>query len=120
MTRKELGLEHAPTLEQLLIDHIATCRLRIQEVEWRYQAIVCDGESRPIYQMDWRERRLNAAQRRYLRACETLARVRKLTRSTRAVQVNIAAAGGQQVNVARDGDFIPMYTVSLSVVQASR
>ena len=32
-------------------------------------------------------------------ACETLARVRRLIRATPAIQVNIAAAGGRQVNV---------------------
>jgi integrase/recombinase XerD len=37
----------------------------------------------------------------YLRACETLARVRKLIRRTPAIQVNIAAAGGQQLNVVQ-------------------
>ena len=42
-----------------------------------------------------RDRKLSAAQRRYLRACETLARVRKLRLPT--LQVNI---GEKQVNVA--------------------
>jgi len=49
---------------------------------------------------DLLNRRLAASQRRYLRACETLARVRKMVRTTPALQVNIATAGGQQVNVA--------------------
>jgi hypothetical protein len=47
------------------------------------------------------EKRLSAAQRRFTRACETLARVRKLSRNTPALQFNIAANGGQQVNVAK-------------------
>lgn len=46
------------------------------------------------------EKRLSAAQRRFTRACETLARVRKLSRNTPALQLNIATSGGQQVNVA--------------------
>jgi hypothetical protein len=50
--------------------------------------------------MYW-EKRLTAAQRRFTRACETLARVRKLSRNTPALQFNIAASGGQQVNVAK-------------------
>jgi hypothetical protein len=102
VVRDELGYENVSQLERLLIDHLVTCWLRLQDVEWRYQTIVCGSESRPIYQVDWWERRLSATQRRYLRACETLARVRKLTRGTRPVQVNIAAAGGQQVNVVGD------------------
>ena len=46
--------------------------------------------------MYW-DRKLAASQRRYLRACETLARVRKLTGAT--VQVNI---GERQINLAGD------------------
>lgn len=42
-------------------------------------------------------RRLSAAQRRFTRACETLARVRKLSRNTPTLQFNIATNGGQQV-----------------------
>jgi hypothetical protein len=42
--------------------------------------------------MYW-EKRLSAAQRRFTRACETLARVRKLS-NTPALQFNIAANGG--------------------------
>ena len=45
--------------------------------------------------------RLSAAQRRFNRACETLARVRKLSRNTAALQSNIATSEGQQVNLAK-------------------
>jgi hypothetical protein len=34
--------------------------------------------------------------------CQTLARVRRWIRATPAIQVNIAAAGGEKVNVERD------------------
>jgi hypothetical protein len=44
------------------------------------------------------EKRLSAAQRRYLRACTTLARIRKMRLP--AMQVNIAAEGGWHVNIA--------------------
>ena len=37
----------------------------------------------------------------YLAELETLARVRKLSRNTPALQFNIASSGGQQVNVAK-------------------
>ncbi|HEV8136372.1 MAG TPA: hypothetical protein VGP85_16955 [Pyrinomonadaceae bacterium] len=50
--------------------------------------------------MYW-EKRLSAAQRRFTRACETLARVRKLSRNTPALQFNIATSGGQQVNLTK-------------------
>ena len=42
------------------------------------------------------ERKLSTVQRPYLRAIETLARVRKLM-GVPMVQINIAAEGGQQV-----------------------
>jgi len=45
------------------------------------------------------EGRLSAAQRRHLRAVETLARVRRLLSRIPAVQLNIATQGGQPVNV---------------------
>ena len=35
------------------------------------------------------------------RACETLVRVRKLSRNTPALQFNIATSGGQQVNLTK-------------------
>ena len=50
------------------------------------------------YGMYW-EKRLSAAQMRFTRACETLARVRKLSRNTPALQFNIATSGGQQVTL---------------------
>lgn len=45
------------------------------------------------------EKRLSSTQHRYLRAVESLARVRQLTRNANAVQINIAGPGGQQLNV---------------------
>ena len=43
-----------------------------------------------------------STQVRFLRAIETLARVRRLARNTPALQINIAREGGQQVNVQGD------------------
>jgi len=40
---------------------------------------------------------------RFLRAIETLGRVRRLSRNTPALQINIAREGGKQVNVQGDG-----------------
>lgn len=40
------------------------------------------------------------SQRRYWRAMEGLARVRKLSKGVKFVQINVAEAGGQQVNIA--------------------
>ncbi len=92
--RAELGYREAPALEQGLIDVVVQCWLRLQQVEHSYTGFLTQGVV--IAQAEWCERRLTAAHGRYLRACESLARVRRLTRPG-AVQINV---GDQQVNVA--------------------
>ncbi len=100
--RDELGGAQAPPLEQLLIDHILTLRLRLLCVETAFTQLVLNAPSCSYHLSAFRDAQLTTAQTRYLRAIETLARVRKLARSTPALQVNIAAGGGQQVNVQGD------------------
>ena len=97
--KKELGYDGAPLLEQLLIQHAALCWLKLNLVELSYSGTMAQSISLTLG-IFW-EKRLSAAQRRFTRACETLARVRKLSRNTSALQFNIAANGGQQVNVAQ-------------------
>jgi len=97
--KKDLGYGDAPLLEKLLIQQAALCWLKLNLVELSY----CGTMSQSItltLGMYW-EKRLSAAQKRFTRACETLARVRKLSRNTPALQFNIATDGGQQVNVAK-------------------
>ena len=93
--RRELGHEQATPLEKALIDHVALCWWRLQEVEQRYSKVM--SQSITLTQGRYWQKRLSAAQNRYLRACTTLARIRKMRLP--ALQVNIAADGGQQVNV---------------------
>jgi hypothetical protein len=99
--RKGMAYEQSPVLEQLLIDNVINCWLRLQWVE-----LQLTGQSRRDHArlsvIEYWERRMSANQRRYLRAIETLARVRKLTRNTPMLQVNIATQEGQQVNIAGD------------------
>ena len=97
--KDELGYQLASPLERLLIEQIVLCWLHLHVVELEYTSLI--GASPPSTDADHWEKRLSAAQARYLRAYETLARIRKLARSTPALQVNIAADGGQQINVAR-------------------
>jgi len=98
---RSLGYDDAPEIERLLIDQVVLCWLRLNLLEVQYTA-VRNQQTMTIDQANFLEKRLDYAQRRYLRACETLARVRKIARRTPALQVNIAADGGQQVNVAGD------------------
>jgi hypothetical protein len=88
----------SPPLEQLLIDHILTLRLRLLHSEMMYNDTVLD---KPVtFAMGaYRDKLLTTAQTRYLKAVETLAKVRRLARNTPALQINIAQDGGKQINV---------------------
>jgi hypothetical protein len=97
--RSDLGYADSSSLERLLIQQVTLCWLNLNLTEYRHTNVMKQSISFScgIY---W-DKRLTAAQRRFTRACETLARVRKLSRNTPALQFNIAAAGGQQVNLAK-------------------
>jgi len=97
--KKELGSESAPMLEQLLIQQAALCWLKLNLIELAYSNVMKQSITLTLG-LYW-EKRLSAAQRRFARACETLSRVRKLSRNTPALQFNIATSGGQQANVSK-------------------
>src|SRR4030095_3553733 len=97
--RKELGYVGAPMLEQLLIQQAALCWLKLNVIELQYSNVMKQSITLTLG-VYW-EKRLTAAQRRFTRACATLARVRKLSRNVPALQFNIAASGGQQVNLTK-------------------
>jgi hypothetical protein len=84
-------------LERAIAAQIATAHAVLTHVQERY-ALALQGSYGHAQGEHW-EKRLTLAQRRYLRACEALERVRKLKRRG-PVQVNVAAQGGtfQQVN----------------------
>ena len=92
--RRALGYDEARDLERLLIEQVILTWLHYYRVQHGYRQTV--GKQLLIVQEDRWERKLNAAQRRHLRAVETLARVRKLS-GRGPIQINIAE---QQVNVA--------------------
>jgi hypothetical protein len=77
-----------------VIDHPVT----VATVGWVIK--LSESEETVTMGIYW-EKRLTAAQKQFTRACETLARVKKLSRNTPALQFNIAASGGQQVNLAK-------------------
>ncbi len=82
-------------LERLLVAQVALSWLKLAVTEYQHSHfLVSGGETIP--KCDFWERRLSAAQRRYLRACETLVRVRRL--QLPAVQVNIAEQQVNQIN----------------------
>lgn len=99
--KKDLGFDAAPPLERLLIDHILTVRLRLIHAENCYNNSVMN-QSVTIKNAEYWDDLLSSTQARFLRAIETLARVRRLARNTPALQINIANEGGKQVNVLGD------------------
>ncbi len=94
LMRDGLGYKTASEIERGLIEHAVTCWLRLQKAEMVYQQSGAVEMTLPL--ADWHERRLAAAHTRYIRAVESLARVRRMARPS-AVQINV---GDQQVNVA--------------------
>jgi hypothetical protein len=89
---RDLGHAESSALERLLIEQVALCWMRHNDLERRYTSVTQAGQT--INQADYWERRLAASQRRYLRACETLARVQRM--DLPAIQINVAE---QQVNM---------------------
>ena len=91
--RDEMGYHSAPIMEKLLIENIITCWLRMQHYEQQLAFRMKGSYSLTI--LEFWERRLSVSQRRYLAACESLVKIRKM--AIPALQFNI---GDQQINVA--------------------
>lgn len=79
MMRDELGYDDASELEKSLIRHLMLCWVRLCETEMRYDQM--RNSDLPLTKAEYWERRLNYAQRRFLRAAESLAKVSKLEAS---------------------------------------
>jgi hypothetical protein len=94
--RTELGFEESTALERLLIDEIVLCWLDHYRIEISYAQQTKESFTLPALEQ-W-EHVLTSKQRRYLRAVESLARVRRLL-NLPGPQFNINMPGGQQVNV---------------------
>jgi hypothetical protein len=74
--REKLGYEGASEMEQLLISHASLCWLRLGLAEFYYSKAL--GSNTTFRALEHYEKALSGAQRRFTRACETLARVRRL------------------------------------------
>ncbi|MBP8056838.1 MAG: hypothetical protein KA314_13455 [Chloroflexi bacterium] len=98
MAQEQLGTEliSEPNnlLEQLLVQQVVLAWFRMSLVEYAYSQAT--NENTEFKRWDFLEKRLNASQRRFLRACETLARVRKL--NVPVVQLNVAHQQINQIN----------------------
>jgi hypothetical protein len=97
--RAELvGPAPAP-VESLLVDAVVLCHQDYYSFAVMYGRTT--GKTLTLEDMEKWERILASKEQRYLRAVETLARVRRLLKLPSA-QVNINLPGGQQVNVSGD------------------
>lgn len=74
--RLDMGWDKASLIERGLIDHVVLCWLRLYITELRYERNMEAGMT--LAQGEYLEKKLTAVQKRYLRAVETLARIRKL------------------------------------------
>ena len=74
--RVALGYDQAPALERPLIDHLLLCELRLGNTEQVYTVKMHGSLSLDLAR--FYEAQLSAAQRRYLAAVETLARIRRV------------------------------------------
>jgi len=95
--KEKMGYSSSNQLERLIIDEILVCWAGLNYVEGRVALMTTEGG----YTWDaggyWQDT-LSKYQKRYFRAIETLARIKRLNKGI-ALQVNIAKEGGQQVNV---------------------
>jgi len=82
---KELDYDDASAMERMLIEHIVLCWLRLHERELRYESVMTGEPS--FDQVEYYERRLSDAQRRFLRSVETLAKVKRLRESAPTVAI---------------------------------
>jgi len=98
-TRDEMGYRTADPLERGLIESVVQAWLIHQNAQYLYARNMRGALT--MEQAEFWERKLTRAQGRYLQACVTLARVRRLL--IPAVQVNVA---GMQVNLPATVDGI--------------
>lgn len=101
--RAELGYTESGPVERMLIAQVALLWVELQVTNVVYAMMVCRDEMDPKYAAAWGSR-IEQVERRYLRAIETLARVRRLTGGTPVLQINVAS---QQVVANAAGDMNP-------------
>lgn len=80
--RDRLGYQEASPLEQLLIERVMLCWLRLLWAE--AYATEASKAGVPLKQEDQSDRLLNRAHNRYVKACESLAKMRAMEAMTKA------------------------------------
>ena len=93
----EMHYTRATPMERLLIDQILTAKVHLiyaERVFGEKVAVQCT-----LADLNYWQNFLASAQRRYIRAIESLARVQRLARNTPLLQVNIANMGMKETSV---------------------
>ena len=93
--KEKLGYSSSNQIERLLIEQILFCWAGVNYVENHVAALLTQSGF-SLNTLEYWQKTLTRYQNRYLKAIETLARVRKLNVS---IQFNIATNGGKQLNV---------------------
>ena len=86
--KQQLGYDTSNALEKAMIDHALVCWLRLAEAEMKYEALQAENSVTITRQEHW-EKRLAMAQHRYLKAVESLAKVRRLLSAVPLAQINV-------------------------------
>lgn len=73
--RHGLGYQMASPIERMLIDQVVLCWFRLNSLEMIHASRTFESHSAE-HGLYW-DKRLNAAQRRFIKACETLTKVQK-------------------------------------------
>lgn len=73
--RESFGYQTATIFERMLIDQVILCHLRLSNLEMIHTSKLNENHSTETG-LYW-DKRLNSAQRRFTKACETLAKVQK-------------------------------------------
>lgn len=80
--RQGFGYDSASIFEKMLIDQVVLCHLRLNNTEMTYTARLEAGGSHTHSSGLYWDKRLSSAQHRFTRACEALAKVKKLLADT--------------------------------------
>jgi len=89
---RDLGIEQAGPLDKMLIEHVVLCWLRLGLIELQYTSTM--SQSVTLTLGIYMEKRLSAAQKRYTRACESLAKVRRLQSRNPLFNVSVGQVNG--------------------------
>jgi hypothetical protein len=92
--RHELQHDQSDRAQQLLIDEVVLCYVRVMMLQQWLTALTKPGHNHS--EARYWDKRLSTAESRYYRAIDSLTQIRKRLGGPN-VQINIAADGGQQV-----------------------